>query len=71
MTYNLTASSIFLQEIHDNGSSYDLYVYEVSGLGSTNTYLYNGEVYPNGILIPLDWRWPLEQTPHCDSVSEV
>jgi len=46
----------------NNGASYDLYVYEVSGPGSTNTYSYNGELYPNGILIPLDWRWPLEQT---------
>jgi LruC domain-containing protein len=44
------------------GESYDLYIYEVSGPGSTNTYDYNGELYPNGILIPLDWRWPLEQT---------
>ncbi|WP_324677171.1 LruC domain-containing protein [Hymenobacter sp. GOD-10R] len=44
------------------GEFYDLYIYEVSGPGSTNTYEYNGELYPNGILIPLDWRWPLEQT---------
>jgi LruC domain-containing protein len=37
---------------------YDLYIYEVSNRDTwTST---DGKVYPNGILIPADWRWPLE-----------
>jgi len=42
----------------NSGSSYDLYLYEVSGRDTWKDS--NGAVYPNGILIPLDWRWPLE-----------
>jgi LruC domain-containing protein len=37
---------------------YDLYIYEVSNRDTWTAT--NGKVYPNGILIPLDWRWPLE-----------
>jgi hypothetical protein len=44
------------------GPSYDRYIFAVSG-GIENTYLDDDGVtrYPNGILIPRDWRWPLEQ----------
>ena len=39
--------------------AYDLYIYEVSGRDTwTDT---DGKVYPNGIVIPSDWRWPLER----------
>ncbi|WP_460548834.1 LruC domain-containing protein [Hymenobacter daeguensis] len=39
-------------------SVYDLYIYEVSHRDTwTST---SGKTYPNGILIPSDWRWPLE-----------
>ncbi|MBC6605550.1 LruC domain-containing protein [Hymenobacter sp. BT188] len=40
------------------GSSYDLYIWEVS---NRDTYTVGGKVYPNGILISDDWRWPLER----------
>lgn len=39
--------------------AYDLYIWEVSGLSTwTNG---AGKEYPNGILIPADWQWPLER----------
>jgi LruC domain-containing protein len=40
------------------GTSYDLYIYEVSNRDAWTAT--NGKMYPNGIIIPLDWRWPLE-----------
>jgi LruC domain-containing protein len=42
----------------DTTPAYDLYIYEVSHRDTwTST---DGKTYPNGILIPADWRWPLE-----------
>jgi len=41
-----------------SGTGYDLYIQEVSNRDTWTTA--NGKVYPNGILIPYDWRWPLE-----------
>lgn len=40
------------------GTAYDLYIYEVSNRDTWTAT--NGKAYPNGILIPSDWRWPLE-----------
>jgi LruC domain-containing protein len=41
------------------GTSYDLNIYGVSA--NPSTYVgKDGKTYPNGILIPLDWRWPIE-----------
>ena len=40
-----------------DGINYDLYIWEVSGGSTWN----NGtNDFPNGILIPRDWEWPLE-----------
>lgn len=45
------------------GFEYDLYVYEVSGPGSGSWINPDdGKEYPNGIIIPNDWKWPLERT---------
>ena len=44
------------------GGSYDLNIWELhisDGTGSTWTK--DGKEYPNGILIPKDWKWPLER----------
>jgi len=42
----------------DPNPAYDLYIYDVSHRDTwTST---AGKVYPNGIIIPTDWRWPLE-----------
>ena len=41
------------------GDSYDLYIYEVSG---RDTWLnWEDKEFPNGIIIPRDWQWPLEK----------
>ncbi len=46
--------------------AYDLNVYslaEYSGLESGDSWIgENGEIYPNGIIIPSDWQWPYEKT---------
>ena len=46
---------------------YDLYIHEVSmakGNGRDDTWVAtDGQRYPNGILIPADWKWPLESMP--------
>ncbi|WP_207423919.1 LruC domain-containing protein [Desertivirga brevis] len=40
------------------GTPFDLSIYELSG---KDTWVTNdGKVLPNGILIPRDWRWPVE-----------
>lgn len=43
-------------------ADYDLYVKEVTNRPGMDTFVYtaNGKTYPNGILIPADWKWPLE-----------
>ena len=52
--------SVFENREINDVSAYDLYVYQISGEGS-GTFSLNGEVYPNGIVIPRDWMWPSEQ----------
>ena len=46
---------------------YDLYIHEVSmakGNGRNDTWVATDtQRYPNGILIPSDWKWPLESMP--------
>ncbi len=42
----------------DNGDSYDLYIWEISG---RDTWMKDGKEYPNGIMIPFDWKWPNER----------
>ena len=46
---------------------YDLYIHAVSmakANGRDDTWVTaDGQRYPNGILIPTDWRWPLESMP--------
>lgn len=39
---------------------YDLYVQEISTYRDDTWTATNGQRYPNGIVIPADWRWPLE-----------
>ncbi|WP_207429410.1 LruC domain-containing protein [Pedobacter sp. SYSU D00535] len=42
-----------------SGPGYDLSIFELSG---RDTWVDpSGKVYPNGILIPKDWRWPIEK----------
>lgn len=40
------------------GGNYDLYIYELSNRDQWTSP--EGDVYPNGIVIPRTWRWPLE-----------
>ena len=46
---------------------YDLYIHEVSmakANGRNDTWVASdGQRYPNGILIPANWKWPLEKMP--------
>ena len=42
----------------NNDDPYDLYVWEISW---TDTWIKDGKEYPNGILIPDDWQWPIER----------
>jgi LruC domain-containing protein len=37
---------------------YDLHIYEVTGSG---TFMMDGQTFPNGIIVPSNWSWPLEQ----------
>jgi LruC domain-containing protein len=41
---------------------YDLYVKGITNRSGMDTFVYpaDGKTYPNGIVIPADWRWPLE-----------
>jgi LruC domain-containing protein len=41
---------------------YDLYIKGVTDRPGMDTFVYpaDGKTYPNGILIPANWRWPLE-----------
>lgn len=41
------------------GQSYDLSIYELTGKDCWKCP--DGNTYPNGILIPKDWKWPLER----------
>jgi LruC domain-containing protein len=58
----------------DTTPAYDLYIYEVSNRDTWTAT--DGKVYPNGIIIPADWRWPLEYVnirvpyPNFTSLSE-
>lgn len=38
--------------------NYDLYIYQLSNRDTWTTT--DGKLYPNGIVIPSDWRWPYE-----------
>ncbi len=40
------------------GNSYDLTIFELTGRDTWTHW--SGKEYPNGILIPKDWRWPRE-----------
>ena len=51
--------SVYTSSNVNVGSAYDLYIYEVSKRDTWTAI--NGQVYPNGILIPADWKWPLER----------
>jgi LruC domain-containing protein len=42
----------------DPNPVYDLYIYSVSQQSTWTAT--SGKVYPNGIVIPADWKWPLE-----------
>ncbi len=50
--------SVYPSQTVGVGSSYDLYIYEVSG---RDTWPRGDALYPNGIIIPADWKWPLER----------
>lgn len=39
---------------------YELHIYSITGTG---TFMKNGETFPNGIIVPDDWSWPLELVP--------
>jgi LruC domain-containing protein len=45
----------------DENPDYDLSIYELTQ-NVNDTYSLNGEKFPNGIIIPRDWKWPLEHT---------
>jgi LruC domain-containing protein len=51
--------SVYTSGTASGASSYDLNVYGVAATPDTWTDT-DGKVYPNGILIPSDWKWPLE-----------
>ncbi len=40
--------------------AYDLHIYEIT---QTNTFVFNSLTYPNGIIVPSDWNWPMEGIP--------
>ena len=44
-------------------SNYDLYIKEVTDRPGQDVFAYTagGPQYPNGIVIPADWRWPVER----------
>ena len=44
-------------------SDYDLYIKEVTDRPGQDVFAYTagGPQYPNGIVIPADWRWPVEK----------
>ena len=44
-------------------SDYDLYIKEVTNRPGQDVFAYaaDGLQYPNGIVIPADWRWPVEK----------
>jgi LruC domain-containing protein len=44
----------------DSNPAYSLYIYDVSHRDTWTSSA--GKVYPNGIIIPADWRWPIEYT---------
>lgn len=51
--------SVFPSRQAGVGESYDLSIFEFSG---QHTWVSpDGKIYPNGILIPRDWHWPVEQ----------
>lgn len=41
------------------GESYDLSIFDLTGQHTWTSP--DGKIYPNGILIPKDWSWPVEQ----------
>ncbi|WP_169515113.1 LruC domain-containing protein [Hymenobacter norwichensis] len=51
--------SVYTSGTANGASSYDLNVYGVATSPDTWTDTDN-KIYPNGILIPADWKWPLE-----------
>lgn len=57
-TFPFDSSRPYEPFISVSPGGYDLYIYAVSNRDTWTTV--DGKVYPNGILIPLDWRWPLE-----------
>jgi hypothetical protein len=50
-------------DVSDATSSvYDLYIKEVTNRPGMDTFVYTADskTYPNGIIIPANWRWPSE-----------
>ncbi len=62
--YNTSKPYIPFLSVYPSGAApygtdiYDLYVYDISGRDTWTSE--DGKVYPNGIVIPRTWRWPLE-----------
>lgn len=53
--------TVWPSEVAGTGGSYDLNIWELhNGDDTGSTWTKGGEEYPNGILIPRDWKWPLE-----------
>lgn len=46
----------------NDDAPYLLHIWEITGDDANDTYLLqsNNKNYPNGIIIPEDWKWPLE-----------
>ena len=42
--------------------AYDLNIYELAPSGEGDYWIADGKEYPNGIIIPYDWKWPYERT---------
>lgn len=51
--------SVYPSGVAGVGGSYDLSIFELSGQHTWTSP--DGKIYPNGILVPKDWRWPVEQ----------
>lgn len=51
------------------GSAYMLNIWELDPENGI-TFEKNGNTYPNGILIPNNWKWPLERTPVSEAYEQ-
>ncbi len=54
--------TVWPSKVAGTGSSYDLNIWELhQSDGTGSVWIKDGKEYPNGILIPSDWKWPIER----------